>query len=45
MTDFEINDVLDEADRSGQGAINEQDFTRIMKKTDLIKPYREGEEN
>jgi Ca2+-binding EF-hand superfamily protein len=41
MDDFEINEILEEADRTGKGQISETDFVRIMKKTDLISPYRE----
>ncbi len=31
MTDEEIQEMIDEADRDGDGEINEEDFYRIMK--------------
>jgi Ca2+-binding EF-hand superfamily protein len=45
MTDFELNEILEEADRSGAGAISEPDFMRIMKKTDLTPQYKEATED
>ncbi len=36
MTDAELQEMIDEADRDGDGEISEQDFIRIMKKTDLF---------
>lgn len=35
MTDDELREMIDEADHDGDGAIDEQDFLRIMKKTSL----------
>ncbi|XP_056136530.1 uncharacterized protein cetn4 [Lampris incognitus] len=35
MTDTELQDMINEADRDGDGEINEQEFMRIMKKTNL----------
>ncbi|UJR28108.1 hypothetical protein I4U23_009363 [Adineta vaga] len=35
LTDEELHEMIDEADRDGDGEINEQDFLRIMKKTSL----------
>eukprot|EP00696_Hemimastix_kukwesjijk_P014127 gnl/Hemi2/28064_TR9272_c0_g1_i1.p1 gnl/Hemi2/28064_TR9272_c0_g1~~gnl/Hemi2/28064_TR9272_c0_g1_i1.p1 ORF type:complete len:206 (+),score=91.89 gnl/Hemi2/28064_TR9272_c0_g1_i1:85-618(+) len=35
MTDEELMEMIEEADRSGTGAINQEDFIRIMKKTSL----------
>ncbi|XP_006881188.1 PREDICTED: centrin-4-like [Elephantulus edwardii] len=35
LTDEELQEMLDEADRDGDGAINEEEFLRIMKKTSL----------
>lgn len=32
LSDNDIQEMIDQADRSGQGKINLQDFTRIMKK-------------
>jgi centrin-1 len=32
LTDEELNEMIDEADRSGEGAINKEDFFRVMKK-------------
>ena len=32
MTDEELQEMIDEADRDGDGEINEEDFLRIMKK-------------
>lgn len=42
MTDEELQEMIDEADRDGDGEINEDEFLRIMKKTSLcvfIAPY------
>ena len=36
MSDDEIQEMIDEADRDGDGEINEDDFVRIMKKTNLF---------
>jgi centrin-1 len=36
MSQDELQEMIDEADRSGQGAISEDDFIRIMKKTNLF---------
>lgn len=35
LTDEELQEMIDEADRDGDGEINEADFLRIMKKTNL----------
>ncbi|NXW81635.1 CETN1 protein, partial [Alopecoenas beccarii] len=35
ITDEELKDMIDEADRDGDGEVNEQEFLRIMKKTSL----------
>ena len=35
MTDEELQEMIDEADRDGDGEINEEEFMRIMKKTSL----------
>jgi len=35
MTDEELQEMIDEADRDGDGEINEDEFLRIMKKTSL----------
>merc|ERR1712162_82815 len=35
MTDEELMEMVDEADRDGDGEINEDEFLRIMKKTSL----------
>ena len=35
MTDEELQEMIDEADRDGDGEINENEFLRIMKKTSL----------
>ncbi|CAM6050501.1 unnamed protein product [Sphagnum compactum] len=36
MTDEELQEMIDEADRDGDGEINEEEFYRIMKKTSLF---------
>ena len=36
MTDEELQEMIDEADRDGDGVINLDDFMRIMKKTNLF---------
>ncbi|CAI2381916.1 unnamed protein product [Moneuplotes crassus] len=36
MNDDEIQEMIDEADRDGDGVINEDEFVRIMKKTNLF---------
>ena len=36
MSDDEIQEMIDEADRDGDGEINEEEFVRIMKKTNLF---------
>lgn len=35
LTDDELQEMLDEADRDGDGEINEEEFLRMMKKTTL----------
>ncbi|KAK2955810.1 putative Caltractin [Blattamonas nauphoetae] len=35
MSDEELQEMIDEADRDGDGAVGEEDFLRIMKKTSL----------
>nr|CAI5840272.1 unnamed protein product [Callosobruchus analis] len=35
LTDEELQEMIDEADRDGDGEINQEDFLRIMKKTSL----------
>ncbi|XP_029298245.1 caltractin [Cottoperca gobio] len=35
LTDDELQEMIDEADLNGDGEINEQEFLRIMKKTNL----------
>ncbi len=35
MTDEELQEMIDEADRDGDGEISEDEFLRIMKKTSL----------
>ena len=36
MTDEEIQEMIEEADRDGDGEISEEEFMRIMKKTNLF---------
>ena len=36
MNDEELQEMIDEADRDGDGAISEADFLRIMSKTNLF---------
>ena len=36
MTDDKLQEMIDEADRDGDGEISEDDFIRIMKKTNLF---------
>ena len=36
MTDEEIHEMIDEADRDGDGEISEEEFMRIMRKTNLF---------
>ena len=36
MTDEELQEMIDEADRDGDGEVNEEEFMRIMKKTSLF---------
>ncbi|KAH9556684.1 hypothetical protein CY35_07G043100 [Sphagnum magellanicum] len=36
MTDEELQEMIDEVDRDGDGEINEEEFYRIMKKTSLF---------
>ena len=36
MTDEELQAIIDEADRDGDGEVNEDEFLRIMKKTNLF---------
>ena len=35
LTDEEIQEMIDEADRDGDGEVNEAEFLRIMKKTNM----------
>ena len=35
LTDDELQEMIDEADRDGDGEINQDEFLRIMKKTNL----------
>ena len=36
ITDEELQEMIDEADRDGDGEVSEEDFIRIMKKTNLF---------
>merc|ERR1719359_1949675 len=36
ITDEELQEMIDEADRDGDGEVNEEEFLRIMKKTNLF---------
>ena len=36
MTDEELQEMIDEADRDGDGEVNEEELLRIMKKTNLF---------
>lgn len=36
LTDEEIQEMIDEADRDGDGQVSEEEFFRIMKKTSLF---------
>ena len=36
MTDEELQEMIDEADRDGDGEVNEEEFLCIMKKTNLF---------
>ena len=36
LTDDELQEMIDEADRDGDGEVNEEEFLRIMKKTNLF---------
>ena len=36
MTDEELQEMIDEADRDGDGEVNEKECLRIMKKTNII---------
>ena len=36
MTDEELQEMIDEADRDGDGEISEDEFIRIMRKVNLI---------
>ena len=35
LTDEELQEMIDEADRDGDGEVNQEEFFRIMKKTSL----------
>ena len=35
MTDEELQEMIEEADRTGDNQVNEDEFLRIMKKTSL----------
>jgi centrin-1 len=36
LTDEELQEMIDEADKDGDGEVNEDEFLRIMKKTSLL---------
>jgi Ca2+-binding EF-hand superfamily protein len=36
LTDEELQEMIDEADRDGDGEISEAEFERIMRKTSLL---------
>ena len=36
MTDEELKEMIDEADQDGNGVVNEEAFSRVMKKTSLL---------
>ena len=36
MTDEELQEMIDEADRDGDGEVNEEEFARIMRKASLF---------
>ncbi|KAI8896318.1 Caltractin [Globomyces pollinis-pini] len=36
LTDEELQEMIDEADRNGDGVIDQEEFLRIMKKTNVI---------
>merc|ERR1712185_877700 len=42
MTDEELQEMIDEADRDGDGEANEEEFLRIMKKTNLFRACSRG---
>lgn len=35
MSDAELQEMIDEADRDGDGEVSEEEFLRLMKKTAL----------
>merc|ERR1712048_1203172 len=37
LTDEELQEMIDEADRDGDGEVNQEEFLRIMKKTNLFQ--------
>ena len=43
MTDEELHEMIEEADRDGDGEINEEEFMRIMKKTSEFERYVRSE--
>ena len=36
LTDEELQEMIDEADRDGDGEVNEAEFIQIMKKTEIM---------